>query len=102
MSTFTSASNYDFEQVKPVTKKKVTSKKIKAKSKTTSQKTKSCSYNGNDLNVGKRGGCYYYSGSGNKVYVDRSYCKNCLGTQQSAVQGHFLEKKFSCNCFSWF
>jgi hypothetical protein len=24
--------------------------------------------------TGPRGGCYYYSGSGNKQYVDRSYC----------------------------
>ena len=79
ISTFSSASSYSFEptQVKPVTKKKVTSKKTSARSKTASRKTKSCTYNGNDLNVGRRGGCYYYSGSGNKVYVDRGYCSNC-------------------------
>ena len=28
------------------------------------------------LNIGSRGGCYYYTPSGNKLYVDRSYC-NC-------------------------
>ena len=28
------------------------------------------------LNIGSRGGCYYYTPSGNKSYVDRSYC-NC-------------------------
>lgn len=37
---------------------------------------KSCTYNGNQLYVGKRGGCYYYSGS-SKQYVDRSYCSGC-------------------------
>ncbi|WP_223557834.1 hypothetical protein [Chryseobacterium lathyri] len=37
---------------------------------------KSCTYNGNKLYVGKRGGCYYYAGS-RKQYVDRSYCSNC-------------------------
>lgn len=38
--------------------------------------TKKCSYNGHELYVGKRGGCYYYSGN-SKVYVDRSYCAEC-------------------------
>lgn len=28
------------------------------------------------LNIGSRGGCYYFTPSGNKSYVDRSYC-NC-------------------------
>ncbi|MFN1218415.1 hypothetical protein ACKW6Q_15715 [Chryseobacterium kwangjuense] len=37
---------------------------------------KSCTYNGNQLYVGKRGGCYYYTGS-SKQYVDRSYCSGC-------------------------
>ncbi|MDR2237434.1 MAG: hypothetical protein LBE92_15035 [Chryseobacterium sp.] len=35
-----------------------------------------CTYNGNQLYVGKRGGCYYYSGN-SKQYVDRSYCSGC-------------------------
>ena len=30
--------------------------------------------NGHELIRGKRGGCYYYSDSGEKVYVDRSLC----------------------------
>ena len=34
--------------------------------------------NGKTLNVGPQGGCYYYSSSGKKVYVDRSCC-NTLG-----------------------
>lgn len=38
--------------------------------------SKGCSYNGQQLYVGSRGGCYYYSGS-SKQYVDRSYCTNC-------------------------
>lgn len=37
---------------------------------------KNCTYNGNQLYVGKRGGCYYYTGS-SKQYVDRSYCSGC-------------------------
>ena len=36
-----------------------------------------CSYNGNPLYVGPRGGCYYYTGSGRKQYVDRGYCSGC-------------------------
>jgi hypothetical protein len=35
-----------------------------------------CTYNGHQLFVGKRGGCYYYSGD-LKEYVDRSYCSGC-------------------------
>jgi hypothetical protein len=33
-------------------------------------------YNGKQLFVGSRGGCYYYSGN-SKEYVDRSYCSGC-------------------------
>ncbi|MBB6370513.1 hypothetical protein [Chryseobacterium shigense] len=36
-----------------------------------------CSYNGHTLHVGEKGGCYYINSSGDKVYVDKSYCKNC-------------------------
>lgn len=36
----------------------------------------SCTYNGHQLYVGKRGGCYYYSGN-SKEYVDRAYCSGC-------------------------
>lgn len=35
-----------------------------------------CYYNGHLLHRGPQGGCYYYNSSGDKVYVDRSYC-NC-------------------------
>lgn len=31
-------------------------------------------YNGRQLYVGPRGGCYYINSNGNKSYVDRSYC----------------------------
>ncbi|WP_123947376.1 hypothetical protein [Chryseobacterium pennae] len=41
-----------------------------------SSRSKGCTYNGNQLYVGSRGGCYYYSGS-SKQYVDRSYCSGC-------------------------
>ena len=36
-----------------------------------------CTYSGNELNVGPRGGCFYYTSSGRKEYVDRSYCSGC-------------------------
>ncbi|WP_262152671.1 hypothetical protein [Chryseobacterium foetidum] len=54
-------------------------KKKKSKSrKNTAKKTasKGCTYNGYTLNVGPRGGCFYYSGN-SKEYVDRSYCSGC-------------------------
>jgi len=35
-----------------------------------------CKYNGHTLYKGAEGGCYYYNSSGNKQYVERSYC-NC-------------------------
>lgn len=34
------------------------------------------SYNGKKVSQGPQGGCYYLNSSGNKEYVDRSYC-NC-------------------------
>lgn len=37
----------------------------------------SCSYNGQTLHVGEKGGCYYLSSGGNKEYVDKSYCSGC-------------------------
>ncbi|MGJ1388737.1 hypothetical protein ACR78F_00080 [Sphingobacterium spiritivorum] len=33
-----------------------------------------CTYNGNRLYDGPKGGCYYKNSNGNKMYVDRSYC----------------------------
>ncbi|SKC04263.1 hypothetical protein SAMN05660477_02606 [Soonwooa buanensis] len=53
-----------------------TKKKKGTKKKSTSSTKKSCTYNGHSLYVGKRGGCYYYSGD-SKVYVDRDYCIGC-------------------------
>lgn len=41
-----------------------------------SSQSRGCTYNGNQLYVGSRGGCYYYSGN-SKQYVDRSYCAGC-------------------------
>jgi hypothetical protein len=39
-----------------------------------SSDSSSRSSSGRTLIRGPRGGCYYYSGSGRKVYVDRSLC----------------------------
>lgn len=33
-------------------------------------------YNGHQLFVGPKGGCYYINSNNNKTYVDRNYC-NC-------------------------
>lgn len=65
-------------------KQKKKAKKSKSNSKTSGSKrsrsfyssSKSCTYNGNQLYVGQRGGCYYYTGN-SKQYVDRSYCSGC-------------------------
>lgn len=64
-------------------KQKKKTKKSKSSKTTTSSRSrsfyssnKSCTYNGNQLYVGSRGGCYYYTGS-SKQYVDRSYCSGC-------------------------
>lgn len=55
-------------------KKKKSSKKRKS-SKSYSKKN-GCTYNGYPLEVGPRGGCYYWAGN-SKEYVDRSYCSGC-------------------------
>jgi hypothetical protein len=75
-----------------VSKTELSSKKQKKKSKKSNKskagnsssskrsnfysQSKGCMYDGNKLYVGKRGGCYYYTGS-SKQYVDRSYCSGC-------------------------
>jgi len=58
------------------TKPKKKSKKSKQKRTTTASTRQDCTYNGHTLYVGKRGGCYYYTGN-SKQYVDRSYCSGC-------------------------
>ena len=55
-------------------KKKKSSKKRQS-SKSNSKKN-GCTYNGYPLEVGPKGGCYYWSGN-SKEYVDRSYCSGC-------------------------
>ncbi|MCJ8152940.1 hypothetical protein MKJ01_04075 [Chryseobacterium sp. SSA4.19] len=57
-------------------KKSRKSKRSKARKSRSYSQNKGCTYNGYPLNVGPRGGCYYYSGS-SKKYVDRSYCSGC-------------------------
>ncbi|REC75395.1 hypothetical protein DRF60_15815 [Chryseobacterium elymi] len=66
-----------------LTSKKQKKKTKKSKNSSSSKRSKSfyssgkgCTYNGNKLYVGSRGGCYYYTGS-SKQYVDRSYCSGC-------------------------
>jgi hypothetical protein len=46
------------------------------KSKTQSQ-DKPCHYNGHQLHVGPKGGCFYYYDGKKKEYVDHAYCKDC-------------------------
>lgn len=36
-----------------------------------------CHYNGHQLHVGPKGGCFYYYDGKKKEYVDHSYCKDC-------------------------
>jgi len=67
-----STAKTEFSNTKP--KKK--SKKSKKKRTTTASTRQDCTYNGRTLYVGKRGGCYYYTGN-SKQYVDRSYCSGC-------------------------
>lgn len=60
-------------------KKKKNHKKTKARKKSRVRRFSSsngCTYQGHQLYVGERGGCYYYSGN-SKEYVDRSYCSGC-------------------------
>jgi hypothetical protein len=36
-----------------------------------------CHYNGHQLHIGKKGGCYYLYDGKKREYVDRSYCDSC-------------------------
>ena len=36
-----------------------------------------CHYNGHQLHIGKKGGCYYLYDGKKKEYVDRTYCDSC-------------------------
>lgn len=60
---------------KKKSRKSAKSKRSKAK-RSRSTANRGCTYNGHELIVGERGGCYYYSGN-SKEYVDRSYCSGC-------------------------
>ena len=55
--------------------KKKKSKKSRTR-KSTASRSRGCTYNGHELIIGKRGGCYYMAGN-SKEYVDRSYCSGC-------------------------
>lgn len=76
-----SSSATEFSTKKPQKSKK--GKKNRKGKRSKARKSKSyysnsggCTYNGHQLYVGSRGGCYYYSGN-SKEYVDRSYCSGC-------------------------
>ncbi|WP_156173241.1 hypothetical protein [Chryseobacterium gallinarum] len=79
-TTNTNASAREFASKKPKKTKSKKSRKSKSTSsrysRSYSQSSGGCTYNGHQLYVGQRGGCYYYSGS-SKQYVDRSYCSGC-------------------------
>lgn len=60
---------------KKKSRKSAKSKRSKSK-RSRSSASRGCTYNGHELYVGKRGGCYYMAGS-SKEYVDRSYCSSC-------------------------
>ncbi len=82
-STTDTSSAKEFSTKKPRKSKSRTSRKSRysksnrsySSSKSYSQ-SRGCTYNGQELFVGPRGGCYYYAGS-SKQYVDRSYCSGC-------------------------
>lgn len=79
-ATFSAATNSTTSKTEAFVKKQKKKGKKSRKSKTrktaAASKSRGCTYNGHSLNVGPRGGCYYYSGS-SKEYVDRSYCSGC-------------------------
>lgn len=75
-TTNSTISKTEFSAKKPKKKyKKNRSAKIKKGSKSYSR-NRGCTYNGYQLYVGQRGGCYYMAGN-SKEYVDRSYCSGC-------------------------
>jgi hypothetical protein len=57
-------------------KVKSSSSSSRTSSRSYSKSNDGCTYNGHQLYVGSRGGCYYYSGS-SKKYVERAYCASC-------------------------
>lgn len=76
-TTYEAATSHSFSTTEFATKKQKKKKSSKkGKSAKTYSKNKGCNYNGHELYVGKRGGCYYYAGN-SKEYVDRSYCSGC-------------------------
>lgn len=81
-STTNTSSAKEFSTKKPRKSKSRTSRKSKYGKSSRSYNSRSysqsrgCTYNGQELFVGPRGGCYYYAGS-SKQYVDRSYCSGC-------------------------
>lgn len=78
-STTTSSTTKEISTKKPRKGKSRTNRKSKSNRSYSSKsysRSKGCTYNGQELFVGPRGGCYYYAGS-SKQYVDRSYCSGC-------------------------
>jgi len=78
-ASFTAALQNTKSELSNKKPKKKTSKSKKGSNSrnfTSYSSSRGCTYNGNQLYVGKRGGCYYYTGN-SKQYVDRSYCSGC-------------------------
>ena len=78
-ASFTAAPQKAKSELSNKKPKKKASKSKKSSSRRSSgfySSDRGCTYNGNQLYVGKRGGCYYYTGN-SKQYVDRSYCSGC-------------------------
>jgi len=71
-----SAKELSFSKGKKKKSRKSTKSKRSKARKSRSTANRGCTYNGHELIVGERGGCYYYSGN-SKEYVDRSYCSGC-------------------------
>ena len=83
-STNSTTSTTELSSKKPKKQKSKTTRKKSRKAKRSkarstrsySESNRGCTYNGHQLYVGERGGCYYMAGS-SKEYVDRGYCSGC-------------------------
>jgi len=78
-ATFSAATNSTTSKTEVFVQKQKKKGKKSKKSRTrksTASRSRGCTYNGHELIIGKRGGCYYMAGN-SKEYVDRSYCSGC-------------------------
>lgn len=63
-----------FKSISPSVRSDFSSRLFEIKDSPISIQTACKQYNNRDLFVGKEGGCYYFSNSGNKTYVDKKLC----------------------------